>query len=213
MSYVVAFDFEAAGGIPSRHAFTQLGAVIVNVDTDEVVSEFNMYANMKGYEWEERCVKEFWEKQPERYAETKKAVESAPLGPHEVVAEFIKWVKTHCADFKDVFLLTDNAPFDAGILRCFSADQDISYIFGKYRSIVESSRFFAGLGRKRVSVDTLWSSSTEIGMEGVNADRKKLKETPIPPIKEFTVQHDHHPVNDAKCIAWTWNHFQRNLPK
>ena len=209
--FVVAFDFEAAGGIPKKHAFTQLGAVVVDLENDRVISEFNMYANMQWYDWEERCVKEFWEKFPERYAQTKKECEQAPLGPYEVVEQFVKWVQETCKDMDDVYLLTDNAGFDAGMLRYFSEHQDILYIFGEYRPIVESSRYYSGLSRKRVTVETLNVSSKKQAMESLNADRKIAALQEIPPIEDFSVQHDHHPVNDAKVIAWTWAHFQRHI--
>ena len=69
---VIGFDFECAGGIPAKHGFTQLGASAHELKTGKKIAGFNEYANMKDLEWEERCVKEFWEKNPDRYAETLK---------------------------------------------------------------------------------------------------------------------------------------------
>jgi hypothetical protein len=211
MPYVVAFDFESAGGIPSRHAFTQLGAVIMNVDNDEIVAEFNSYSNMKGYEWDERCVNEFWKKYPKRFEETKREVDRATLNPYQVVGGFIEWVQFNCANLKDVYLLTDNAAFDAGILRYFSVGQDILYIFGEYRPIVESSRYYAGIARTKVTPATLGQSSKRLAMDRLNRERALYNLAQVEDFPQHPVSHDHNPVNDAKVMAWNWCHLQRLL--
>jgi DNA polymerase III epsilon subunit-like protein len=206
MPYVIGFDFEAAGGIPALHGFTQLGAVLVDMDTDKVMGEFNMFSSMKNLVWEKRCVEEFWEKNPEKYKETLKGTSEAKMGPYEVVDAFVQWVQRVSKGLKDVYLLTDNAAFDAAILRFYSIKQDILYIFGSYRPIVESSRFYSGLARKPVTTESLWESSKDNALKGMRADGLK-----VPPFPIHSVEHDHNPVNDALVMALNWSHMQRSL--
>jgi hypothetical protein len=198
-NYVIAFDFEAAGGVPSMHGFTQLGAVLINVDDAKVVAEFNEYASMNGYTWEKRCLDDFWLKNPDRYHETIENTNNAEKSPHEVVNSFLDWIKEYTADMKNVHLITDNAAFDAGILRCFSS-VDILYIFGDYRDIIDVSNIYYGIGREPITVDLLDKSSKKCALAGLG-DRFK--------IPDLGVKKDHHPVNDAKVIGLTWAHFQK----
>ena len=45
MTYVIAFDFELFGPIPTVNGFTQLGAVIGSLTSGHIVDTFSEYAN------------------------------------------------------------------------------------------------------------------------------------------------------------------------
>ncbi len=201
MTHVIAFDFEAAGGVAPKNAFTQLGAVLMRLEDSTVLSQFNEYSSMIGYEWEERCVKEFWEKFPERYKETKEKVNQTTNGPYQVVDLFLSWVRDATKDMKDVYLITDNSAFDAGLLRAFSDTNDIMYIFGEYRCIIDVNCVYRGMSMLPVTTALLDQTSKTLALNATKLDKPK-----------FTgVSHDHHPVNDAHTMALFWSFIQRHL--
>jgi hypothetical protein len=209
--YVIAFDFEAAGGVTPKNGFTQLGAALICVDDQQVIATFNEYANMSLHDWEDRCVREFWSKNPKRFEETKIAVRNAQNDPFDVVAMFLDWVQANTHDKKDVVLITDNAAFDAGILRCFSKDRDIMYVFGEYRSIIDVSCVYRGMSRQVVDTALLDESSIGLGIKAVNAVRAGNNEDTFDAFPKFPVEHDHHPVNDAKVMGLKWAFLMNNL--
>ena len=209
--YVVAIDFECAGGIPSKNGFTQLGAVIMEVsDECKVVSSFNSYSSMILYQWDERCVKEFWEKHPVRFAETKLEVYNpATPQPHVVVNNFMKWVKQETKDFKDsVYLISDNVAFDVGTLKYFSSEHEILYMFGPYQEVVDVSSAYIGMSLFPVDKNLMNRSSKEVALEAINERLVQKLNAPNFPKSEL-----HHPVDDAKEIASHWCWFQMQLKR
>ena len=209
--HVVAFDFEAAGGIPALHGFTQLGAVLYCIDDDQVIDSFNAYARMDGFGWERRCLDEFWLKNAEHYEQTLALTSAAPNGPFEVVEWFIEWLQRCTEDLEDVYLITDNAAFDAAILRHF-ARRDILYLFGEYRSIVDVSCVYQGMSQRPIDVQMLDAGSKKLGLQGANRKRAVFNELALEALPVFTdVSHDHHPVNDATVMAKYWGFFMREL--
>jgi hypothetical protein len=214
MSYVVAIDFECAGGVPSKYGFTQLGAVIMKVSEEcKVISSFNSYSSMEMFQWDDRCVEEFWDKHPVRFAETKLEVYN-PMTPQpwEVLRNFMAWVRKETAEFKDsVYLISDNVAFDVGVLRHFSSETDVLYMFGSYREVVDVSSAYMGMSFKPVDVNLMNKSSKELALEAINERLvRKLNAPKFPPSES------HHPVDDAKEIAsyWCWFQFQlMHLPQ
>jgi hypothetical protein len=202
-TYVIAIDFEAAGGVPAVNGFTQLGAAMVDMATGERVAHFNAYASMEGYEWDERCVKEFWLKHPDRFAETLEKCKNAP-SPYVVVEQFLEWVKEVSAG-KDAYLITDCSTFDTGLLKHFSK-VDILYVLGPCRDIVDVSAVYMGLSRKFMDCAGVDGSSKRYAL-GALCDVKGC-EVKWP---EFPVTHDHDAVNDATVIAMRWCFVQRCL--
>ena len=135
---VIAFDFEAFGGTAKYNGFTELGAVLVRVHNSEVLATFHSYASMLGYAMEERCMREFWSKYPERLAATiENSVNASP--PEEVCKNFVQWVKdatTANRVTNSTLLITDNATFDLAHLAHFMGSDPL-YIFGEYRSVID----------------------------------------------------------------------------
>lgn len=169
-------------------------AVLYCIDDDQVIDSFNAYARMDGFGWERRCLDEFWLKNAEHYEETLAITSAAPNGP-----------------FEDVFLITDNAAFDAAILRHF-ARKDILYLFGEYRSIVDVSCVYQGMSQRPIDVQMLDTGSKKLGLQGANRKRAVFNELALEALPVFTdVSHDHHPVNDATVMAKYWGFFMREL--
>lgn len=202
--HVIAFDFEAAGGVPLVNGFTQLGAVLFNMETGKVEDSFNMYANMKVYVWDERCVSEFWSKFPERYAETKLECDKAANSPFQVVDMFVTWCIAHFARLNgDVYLITDCSTFDSGLLKAFSVKHDTLYIGVNNRDIVDVGNAYLGMCRKFHSVAFVDGS----------AFKTCVKELGIEEEFKASTFHDHHPVNDATVIAEKWCFVNKHLSK
>lgn len=193
--HVISFDFESGGGVPSVNGFTQLGAVLFDMDTKCVVDTFNEYASMDGYEWEKRCVDEFWSKFPERYEETKLKCKKSKMSPYEVTDKFIKWCRNNSEKLKyDVYMITDCSAFDTGMLKYFSKCNIVYILTPFYRDIVDVSSVYLGLSRKFVDVNHVDGSAFDNCVNSLNIKEKFVG----------TVFHDHHPVNDATVIAEKW---------
>jgi hypothetical protein len=207
--YVIALDYESAGGVPFRNGFTQLGAALVRIRDGAILAKFSEYANMRGYEWDLRCVREFWEKNPELYEETKKMTsdENTP-STYEVVRAFLQWVdmETRGSIRDKVYFISDNAPFDLAIFRAFS-ERDILYLFGEYRQMVDVSCVYRGMSRRKVGLGLMNESSRDLAREVVS----DILGGPFEP--KIETEHDHHAVNDAINMAQYWAAIQRALPK
>lgn len=211
-TYIVAIDLECGGGCTPKHGFTQLGAVLMRMEDSAVLASFNEYSNMQGFEWEERCVEEFWKKNPERYQETLAGIAFSQSTPAQVVDHFYAWLDEHTKDKKDAtYIISDNAAFDLGILKCFSTQRDTMYSFGKYRSMVDVSDVYNGLSLRPVTIDLLNGSSKEQALEGLNKLRLSYGLGPLQ-LPEFThVSHTHQPVDDATVMGLYFCFFQREM--
>lgn len=214
MTHVIALDVESAGGLTSRNGFTQLGACIVRLEDSKVIARFNEYANMYGFEWEKRCVEEFWMKFPERFTETLDRTSLlSTLSPWEVVRRFLDWALDQVFQLginNQVYIITDNAPFDIGILRYF-ADRDIMYMFGEYREIVDVSSVYIGMVRKPVTVGVINASAKELALEAINQMRLEKGFMFKVALPNLPVSKTHNPVDDAEEMALYWAFFQKTL--
>lgn len=199
--YVVAIDFEAAGGVPSKNGFLSLGATIYSVTKQKEISSFYSWASMEGYEWEERCVNEFWKKHPELYAEAmlQTSAKKQP-SPYEVIDNFIIWIFRHVltGPIANIYLISDNVAFDVATLRYFSTKQDIMYMFTDrdknfvYRDIIDTGSFYYGLGHIPLDVQTIDSiSSKKTAKKVILNGEYNTKETRV----------EHNALDDAREIA------------
>ncbi len=204
---VIGFDFECAGGVPSKHGFTQLGASAHELQSGKKIAGFNEYANMTGLEWEERCVKEFWEKNPERYAETLEKTNSAVLTCGEVVAMFVVWARAVSHGRKCV-VISDNMIYDGGLLKHYSG-VDVMYLLGRRTVYFETASVYYGMYAQhknaRLDQDADDLSSKEIALGAINATRQEKLAYP-----KSGVNHDHHPENDAENMVTKWIFIQQH---
>jgi hypothetical protein len=213
--YIVALDFESAGGVTNIHGFTQLGAVLMCVEDGEqhpCIATFNMHTNMEGFIWEERCVREFWEEHPEQYQRTLQAVKDSCYTPYQVIEHFFEWLDAEIAKLPEdaeFNFISDNVAYDIGILRYFSK-RDIMYAFrGVYRKVFDVTSFYNGM--TRLPAHLLPHSSKAGALNTLNTKRVAAGKEPLDGIPTFPVTHDHDAIHDAETIARNWIFFQREL--
>ncbi len=190
MTYVIAFDFESFGPIPNIHGFTQLGAVIGNLNSGNIVDTFNEYANQIDYTVDSDCIESFWLRNPKRYQETLTMCSNSTNHPHEVIELFLKWIEKHTNERgSSMYLITDCSTYDSGILKAFSMCSTLKIISKSPRDIICLTSFYLGVAGLFMTEDVVDGSSFDLA-------RKKLD------LKEFksSVSADHNPVNDATVI-------------
>lgn len=202
---IFAIDLEAAGQCPKENFVTQIGACCIDsskYDPEEplscVVSKFSTYLRQpEGRVWEERCVKEFWEKHPEQWEITKRGVLDAPA---DAVGNFLKWVKENQdPDAAKNVLVCDNGAFDFAFLQSvLPPGRALLYLFGDYEnSPIDSHSYSLGAAERNVASHA----------DGCNrADKGALKrlKTEFP---KFGVEHDHDAGNDAVVVGLKFTHI------
>ena len=201
---VVAIDFEAFGTITPENGFSQLGAVLYDLDTDSIVSVFSEYASQKGYTMEQRCYDEFWSKHLSLYDDIQAKCAASSSSPYDVVEHFYQWLDKVVTPDMDCFIIIDNAAFDAGILRCFSKTRNPHYAFGPYRGIVDVSNIYYGIARVPIMKD-MKESSKNMAMMGLGLSVNDLPKFPKLEEKAHSAEYD------AALIAKYWSFFQHQL--
>lgn len=210
---VIAFDFESFGGIPSKNGFTQLGAVLFSITQGKVLDRFNHYANMTGYEEEERCMTEFWNRDDmkARLAETRLGCQNSSLSPHQVVAEFYQWCQRCVAEFPKTYLITDCSAYDAGLLKFFSPVDTMYFLPNKWAcGSVDVSDVYLGIARVPMTHEVVNGSAYKSCVALLEKEYAQRGLT-LAPIDLQGVSHDHHPVNDAEVIARKWHYVNTAL--
>jgi hypothetical protein len=194
MTYVIAFDFESFGPIPTIHGFTQLGAIIGNLTSGHIIDTFSMYANQSCYSVDNNCIETFWLKTPERFIETLEKCNESKIQPQEVVELFINWIKKFVNEKgESIYLITDCSTYDTSILKTFSLCNTLKLINNIPRDIIDTTSFYLGVSGLFMTEDIVDGNSFELAC-------KKLK------LPEFNsvVKHDHNPVNDSTVIFQKW---------
>jgi len=106
---VIAFDVESRGSSLRRNGINACGICIVSAEDGIVISKKRWHiAPMEGQVYEERCLKEFWEK----YPELKEEFERDPVSPEQFAREFRDILNLYEIT-NEIFLLSDNPAFDA----------------------------------------------------------------------------------------------------
>ena len=202
MNYCVAIDFEAFGGITPKNGFTQIGAVIFDIDNDKIMSTFSMNAKQDLFEVEERCYNEFWSKHMDLFQKNKELCSKSEYDCYEVINQFWKWLYKNLPDTTNCYFIGDNTVFDYAILRMFSLDVDILYAFGSYREIIDVGLYYTAYAHYRMdtanSIDN--ASSSKCIKQILNIDE----------IPKFPIEHTHTAVDDAANIAYKWSWFNKN---
>ncbi len=210
--YVIAIDFEAAGGIPEKNGFLSLGATLYSITQQKEISYFYQWANMKGYEWDKRCVEEFWMKHPQLFEMAKRNSSLSIYSPYDVIENFMEWVlvRVFIGPYKKTYLISDNVKCYVALVRYFSKERDIGYMFTNasnsfvYRDIIDTGSFYLGLGHCYLSSETLDTLSTkEIAKRVIlNGEYEE---------KQDRVAHDC--LDDAREIARLYCAVQSRLKK
>lgn len=201
-TYVIAFDFESFGPIPNIHGFTELGAVVGDLETGEIVDTFRMSANQSGYTQDKECIETFWNKHPGTYEETIKKCSESDKKPREVVDLFVGWIRDFVENksISNIYLLTDCATYDSGILKTFSSYSTLKIINNDALDIIDSTSFYLGIARVFMTNSVVSGYSFECALSALNG-----------PKFISSVSHDHNPVNDATVIFEKWFHMNKCL--
>ena len=209
MTWVIAFDFETAGGVPTVNGFAQFGAALVSLETKQVEAKFESYASMHNYQWDEQWVRKTWKYYPDHFDETKRITERYDTpDPFTVMEMFWKWVDSEVVSkgiAAETYLITDNSAFDAGLLRAFSK-QDPLYILGEYRDIVDVSSYYLGSIFTKVDVPLLDENTVKLAFS-IFGEKDAPEEAFVPEAFEP------HPVSNAMHMAQRWAWFMGRLKK
>lgn len=204
--FLLGLDVEASGMGLRTNFLIQIGLALVDVEKGTVVDSFSSYvAQPPGTTWEERCVKDFWEKNPEQYERAKIGLASAPSSD-EVAKELMKWVESVVADPDNTRLVVDTAGFDAARLDMLLGSRSHAYLFTdpttkrpKYTDALEISSWYFGVANVCDPDASSWKESLRALGEEAETD--------------FGVAHDHDAANDAAVIALRAAWAMRQLRK
>jgi hypothetical protein len=163
---IFSVDLERSGQSVSQHFTTQIGVVCFEstlFDENDpkkcIISTFSEYLPQpEGTCWEERCVKEFWEKNPELYEKHKNGVANAR---DDVMQRFIEWVDANKdPNLEQNLLITDNSAFDYVCLAPLIAPyRSLLYLFGDYQQTpLDVVSYYLGLQRRNVPATNTWAA-------------------------------------------------------
>lgn len=173
---IFAIDLERTGQYGKINFTTQVG--ICCLDTDKIdinniiidnnkmgISIFSSYLPQpEGSGWEDRCVTQFWEKNPELYELTKKNVENADSN---AVEKMLAWIdENRDPDPAKNILITDNSAFDfvyfAELLVPYQ--RSLLYLFGEYESQpIDVGNYYLGLLNRNIIRDGCWGNKKILG--------------------------------------------------
>ena len=209
---VIGFDFECPGGIATKNGFTQLGASVHLLATGEKIASFNEYTNMEGFEWDQACIKRFWNNNIDQFEQTKKNIAASKLTCEQVIERFVTWVKMH-AFGKNVVMISDSQLFDGGLLRHFMKNVEAMYLTGSYTTFVDVSSYYYGMAAARLGLpftkNTDNESSLVLALKAVNSMRPPGKPEIFFPKREIV--HDHNAEHDAEIMVINWITIQTAL--
>lgn len=192
MTYIIAFDFETFGPVPSIHGFTQLGAIIGSLANGHIIDTFNEYANQADYKADPECIETHWHKHPEKYTETLDKCEESKKHPLEVIELFVEWIGKFVEKNKttSIYLITDCSTFDSGILKTFSLCSTLKIIDKKsVRDIIDTTSYYLGVSRLFMTEEIVDGNSFELACKSLGLQDFKS-----------TTKNDHNPVNDSIVI-------------
>lgn len=181
---IVGLDVEASGMGLRTNFVLQIGLAEVDVETGRVLRKFQSFiAQPENTEWEERCVREFWSKHPERFEFVKNAIVNAP-SRDEVATSVLSWLKD-CD--KDARFVVDTPGFDLAWLDSILGHTSHLYAFGNYRDVLDLSSWYLGLG-----------SVAHPDESSKNALCKRLGLEKLP---DLGTKHTHDAGDDAENMA------------
>jgi hypothetical protein len=163
---IFSVDLERSGQSVLYHFTTQIGVVcfestLFNANDPKkcVLSTFSEYLPQpENTCWEERCVKEFWEKNPELYNKHKTGVANARP---DTMSRFIEWIDEHKdPNPEQNLLITDNSAFDYVCLAPLVAPyRSLLYLFGDYQQTpLDVVSYYLGLQRRNVPATNTWGA-------------------------------------------------------
>jgi hypothetical protein len=168
---IFSVDLERSGQSVSKHFTTQIGVVCFEstlFDENDpgkcIISTFSEYLPQpENTCWEERCVREFWEMNPELYQRNKNGVAQAKS---DVMERFVKWIDEHKdLDPTENLLITDNSAFDYVCLAPLLAPyRSLLYLFGYYEQTpLDVTSYYLGLQQRNIPDTHTWGARSSCG--------------------------------------------------
>lgn len=196
--YIIAFDFESFGSIPTINGFSELGAIIANLESGEIISKFHEFANQTGFKADDECIKTFWK---EKYPDLLKKCNDSKYNPYQVIDLFIKWILQVITDnnILNIYLITDCSTYDSGILKTFSLNDTLK-ITGCIKDIIDTTSFYLGISRQFMTNKIINENSFDLACKELN----------LPQFKSSIIA-DHNPVNDSIVIFEKFKYINDNL--
>lgn len=192
--FTLGVDVEASGMGLRTNFCAQVGLGLVDVESGEELARFSTYvAQPPGTTWEERCVREFWEKHPDQWERVKRGIATAP--PVGEVALAIKdFFRMRVVDPVNTRVVSDTPGFDLAWIDTILGDTSYLYWFTDpqtglpmYQDVLDVGSWYLGLARVcDPAASALGESRRALG----------VKEEP-----DLGVEHDHDAANDAVHIA------------
>jgi hypothetical protein len=195
--YVLAVDIEASGSSKKRHGIVSIGASAQDRYSNEVAS-FQINLSLPSEkEYEEKCIKNFWQKNPEAY----KFVQTNMVEPKiaiEKFTDFLGQVERNYNQNGQLRIVSDNPRFDVAWLNHYIDEYTDRHtldhnMFGDYRFVWDINsmmKVLLSITRRNINAD--WGL----------ADRLGFKSRWIA---------DHNPLNDARTIADYYNQIVNQM--
>lgn len=192
---IFAVDLERSGQNVTTNFTTQIGVCClestlfdVNDPSKCIVSTFCEYLPQPANtEWEDRCVEQFWKKNPELYRSTLEGIEKAS---DNVMKRFIDWIDLYKnPDATQNLLITDNSAFDFVCLAPLVAPyRSLLYLFGEYEQTpVDVCSYYLGRLKRNIPATNTWKSRS--AYDGA------------PNFKDILSLTSHNAGDDAKIIG------------
>lgn len=217
---LIAFDVECTGGNLAKHALVEIGAVAgffvpgedkrkrVPIEIERTFE--TTMAIPEGREWEEKCVREFWENpsRPEYEAlkAKKAAIDRCEISPESGMKQFVSWVRWTVdtlvkGDASRMRFVSDNAAYDAAwigvYLGQYANHEPLTTFFdGRFQAVVDTSSYHQGLSR----IDHAREREIKREKGKYSEDRECRAILGIPDDVKPTAVHDHRAVHDAQEI-------------
>lgn len=195
---MVVIDCETTGRDAVNNNLMCFAVVIVDMLANRKVAEtvFHILPPDGVYNWEERCLDEFWDKK-ENIGMKKKLLQTA--NEHGTTARlamhnFWNWVKSLTIG-SNATVFFDTVSFDVTFMNVYLANANLpplDYIFGEYKAVRDSTSFHAGVAHCLPS-DGQWGME-ERAVRRLGGKIETLDANPYKP--------NHDPLIDANSIAW-----------
>ena len=218
IQYVLAWDIEKSGPRTDLHSMLALGAVVLRVCDDRVMSEFVVYIKMQpGHSFSEVCRKEYWydwDRFPMNQVVLQR-IEERGVDPKKGIQMFANWLDRQELTYTEagLALATDNPASDARWVSHYFQEymnrNPMIHPYGKekmYRRLHHSNAFARALSMD----DGSKTRPTEAVPNPPGwCDRLRAMGINVPD----EAMHDHDPQNDATWIALLYTACLRYVHK
>lgn len=213
----IAFDVEVTGqathtsptGTTKKNSMGELGVVAIKTTLPmQVLGVFEGFMGMRpDSEWDEKTVREFWERNDELRAK-KKMIEGCQYEPADTMNAFADFLENVVQKYAGgepsrVTFLSDNPGFDCKwidhYLGAYTEHPPLSTIYGVYKAVLDTSSYNAGAAHS----DEATRSEIVSTAGWYSDDRDARTQLQIPAAVAPPVTANHRAGQDAMHIAMT----------